>query len=139
MSVSLIVPTDAQVIALAAWTGLTAAATPWALRLFSNNYTPVVTDTTGSYTEVTGGGYASIALVAATWVTTAGNPSSIAYPAQSFSFTGAIGGSGTVYGYYMTDSNGVLMGAQLLTTPLTPTALGDSVTINLVIAMGDLP
>lgn len=71
------------------------------LRLFTNNATPVEADTEVGYTEALGSGYASVPLTAASWVTTAGAPSEVAYPEVTFTFTGALG---NVYGYYITQT-----------------------------------
>ena len=83
------------------------------LRLYSNNKTPANTDVVGDYTEVSGGGYAAVALTFANWVSTAGSPTEATYAThQSFTFTGASASPTTVYGYYMTDAAGVLLLAE---------------------------
>lgn len=70
------------------------------LRLFTSNTTPAEADTAGTYTEASGSGYAAITLTGASWAAPVeGAPSSIAYAAQTFTFSGALG---NVYGYYMT-------------------------------------
>lgn len=103
------------------------------LRLFSNNYTPVDTSTLGNFTEVTGGGYAAITLANGSWTVTVGNdPSDAVFAEQTFTFTGAIGGSGIVYGYYLEDndgSTGVAVFAELFGTPFTPANNGDTVKV----------
>jgi hypothetical protein len=103
------------------------------LRLFSNNYTPVDTSILSNFTEVTGGGYVAITLTNGSWTITVGNdPSDAVYTEQTFTFTGAIGGSGIVYGYYIEDndgSTGVLIWAELLPAPFTPSQNGDNVKI----------
>ena len=71
------------------------------LRLYTNNYTPVEATTEASVTEATGNGYAAKSLTASSWVTTAGDPSDVTYPEQTFTFTGALG---NVYGYYLTQN-----------------------------------
>lgn len=72
------------------------------LKLFSNNITPAVTDTAASYTEVSGGGYATKTLTAANWIITPGDPSVALYNAvQDFNFTGTTTAPGTVYGYFI--------------------------------------
>jgi len=68
------------------------------LKLFANDVTPTDTDDVTLYTEVSGGGYSSIALTPANWTVTAGNA---IYPEQSWTFSGAIG---DVYGYYLVNS-----------------------------------
>lgn len=127
---TLVVPNEGEVVAIKAMLGHTAAATPLTLRLFSNNHTPANSDTNASYTEVAGGGYAAFALAGASWVVTAGSPSSASYPVHSFTFTGTTTAPGTVYGYYVTDNNNKVILAQLLTSPpFTPTLNGDSVVV----------
>jgi hypothetical protein len=70
------------------------------LRLYTNNITPAETDTAATYTEAAGNGYGSINLAGATWgAPSEGAPSSIAYPQQTYTFTGALG---NVYGYFCT-------------------------------------
>lgn len=95
------------------------------LRLFSNNITPGATDVAATYTEVTGGGYAALALgAAANWTITSNNPASALYNTfKQFDFTGAIGGSGNVYGYYITRASGEVVLAQRFpeaSIPFTP-------------------
>ena len=73
------------------------------LCLYTNNITPGETDTIGTYTEAAGNGYANITLTGASWTTTPGAPSSIAYAQQTFTFTGALG---DVYGYFYKRATG---------------------------------
>src|SRR5687768_17455957 len=76
------------------------------LRLYTNNITPAETDTLATYTEASGNGYASISLTGATWVVTSGNPTSAAYPVQTFTFTGALG---NVYGYHINETTSTVL------------------------------
>ena len=107
------------------------------LRLFVNNVTPTDTHTTASYTEATGGGYAAIALTVGSWtVSIVGGIAQAAYALQSFVFTGALTTNPTVYGYYVTDGDGILQFSELLlagdgTTPapFTPASNTDHVDI----------
>lgn len=69
------------------------------IRLYSNDVTPSESDTVGTYTEVTGGGYAAITLVPANWTITPGTPTNGEHVQVTFSFTGGVG---NVYGYYVT-------------------------------------
>jgi hypothetical protein len=96
---ALLVPNGSEVIALSYLVGKTTTTEPLVLRLYSSNTTPAETDTVGTYTELVGGGYASIALTGATWTVVAGNPTTASYPQQTWTFTGA---APTVYGYYLT-------------------------------------
>ena len=73
------------------------------LDLFTNDVTPNVADTEASYTKANGAGYAAITLIPATW-------SAMAYPLQTFTFTGP---SANVYGYLLTQaSSGILVGVE---------------------------
>lgn len=81
------------------------------LKLFSNNHTPVLGDTAANYTVVTGGGYADINLDAGEWTIANGIATYNTY--QDFNFTGATGAPGTIYGYYIVDEDGVVVGAEL--------------------------
>ena len=93
------------------------------LALYSNNVTPGETDTFATYTPVTGGGYALKTLVAASWTITAGAPSFGLYAQQTFSFTGATGAPGVIYGCYIYDASNVLRFAQRFdVVPFTPRA-----------------
>lgn len=72
-------------------------ATPQDLTLFlwTNNVTPAETDTTASYTEASGSGYAAISIPSSDWTVTSGDPTTAVCVEKTFSFTGAA----TIYGY----------------------------------------
>lgn len=71
------------------------------LRLYSNNYTPVLNESPGHFTELTTSGYGGIALSGGSWtVTDTAGVLTATYPQQTFTLTG----SATIYGYYVTDS-----------------------------------
>lgn len=125
---SIIVPDQGEQINLDAATGKTAA-TQWTLRLFANNYVPVHGTTEANVTEAAGGGYAAIPLTAANWVTTPGSPTSSAYPAQTFTFTGALTTNAVIYGYYITNAAGKLIYAEVLPAPFTPVSNGDNTVV----------
>jgi hypothetical protein len=102
------------------------------LKLFTNNIVPSSTDTAATYTEASGGGYAAITLTTGSW-TVALNGSNIetaTYAQQTFTFTGALSGSATVYGYYVVDSASTpaIMWAETI-TPFTPANNGDQILI----------
>jgi hypothetical protein len=110
------------------------------LKLFTNNKTPDANggDVVGDYTEATGGGYAAITLTRGTgWtITGADDPSDAIYTQQTFTFTGAIGGSGKVYGYYVTDNGGTtLLWAERLAVYFQPANNGDKLLITPKIQM----
>lgn len=96
------------------------------LRLYSNNYAPAENAVIASFTEVTGGGYAAKTLSSGSWTITIGNPTEGVYAAQTFSFTGTIGGSGVVYGYYVTNTAGTtLYWAESLPSAVNPFTPGN--------------
>ena len=71
------------------------------LRLYTNNYTPVEASTEANFTEASGFGYASVSLTPASWTASGSDPTQLAYPQVTFTFTGALG---NVYGYYLTQT-----------------------------------
>ena len=89
------------------------------------------TSALASYTEVTSGGYTAITLSNASWTVTVGNdPSDATYAEQTFTFTGTIGGTGIVYGYYVEDNagtTGVAVWGERFATSFTPTNNGDNI------------
>lgn len=103
---SLIVP-DALEVEI-----LTEKLTPdLSLKLYGNDVTPDGTTDASAFTEISGGGYADKPLTFGHWDITEGDPSIAVYDTtQNWTFTGVIGGAGTIYGYYVVrDSDGVLM------------------------------
>lgn len=90
------------------------------LKLFANNLVPDELITAGSLTEVSGGGYAAKTLAAESWTITSGAPSFGSYAAQDFSFTGATGGTGQVYGYYVIDAEGILCWVERFSESVLP-------------------
>lgn len=75
------------------------------LALFTNNVVPSCTDTTGTYTQPSGGsGYGTVSLVYANWVfSLASCVYTVTYPSITFTFTS---GSFTIYGHFVYDSTG---------------------------------
>src|SRR4029077_13704022 len=88
------------------------------LRLYTNNHTPVSSDTLAAYTECTDASYAPITLTGANW-NIADNGSGVSqatYPTQNWTFAGAV----TIYGYYVTDSgNTKVCWAEIFSAPLS--------------------
>lgn len=107
------------------------------LRLYSNNKTPAEADTPASYTEATGGGYASVLLTAANWTLTEGAPTLAEYPMVTFTFTGGIG---NIYGYYVTGetSNKVRWAERFTDGPYDVQATGDQISVTLRVTLQDL-
>lgn len=112
-------------------TGKTAATEGLLLKLYSNNITPSAADVTSTYTEVTGGGYAYKTLTPATWTVTSGTAS---YPAQTWTFTSAVG---NIYGYYVVraTTGDLVFAEKFAAGPYNVQTNGDniSVTVNLTI------
>lgn len=123
---TILVPNTGEVIAL---TLLVNKGTPENLvyKLFATNVTPAETDTAGTYTEASGGGYAAITMTGASWTVTGGAPSTAAYAQQTYTFTGVLTTNTTVYGYYVVQaSSGTLVLAETFTS-FTPAANGDNI------------
>ncbi len=99
------------------------------MKLYSNNYDPLNSSVAGSFTECSGGGYASKALTRAGWgAAVGGSPSSSTYgTGQVFSWTGAC----TVVGYFLVGAtSGTLYWAERLYASTGNTfANGDSLTV----------
>lgn len=124
---ALLVTNGGENIALSYLVGRTTTVRDLIYRLFATNVTPAETDTAGSYTEATGGGYASKTLTGASWTVTNGAPTSATYAQQDWTFSGALTTNGTVYGYYVTRAtDGDLVLAEAFTS-FTPTASGDKI------------
>jgi hypothetical protein len=95
-------------------------------KLFTNNITPAETDTAGSYTEASGGGYADIELTGSSWVITPGAPAQAAYAQQEWTFSGALSGGASLYGYYALRAVTLdLMFAERFATARTPANVDD--------------
>lgn len=106
------------------------------LRLFSNNVTIGDTTVIGSLNEVSGGGYAAIALSAVNWAFVAASPSTAGYSDfLTFIFSGAPSPN-TVYGYYITDPSGNLLAAEnfTLVNPVAGTQIPIQLRVTAVMA-----
>lgn len=98
---SLVVPVTIQTTQLQAL-----LASDLKLRLYSNVYNPSPASVIGSFTEVSGGGYAAIDLLTGDWSYGTVSPVTASQTVKTFGFTGVTGGSGVVYGYYVTNVAG---------------------------------
>lgn len=124
---ALLVPNGGESIALQYLVNKVTVTRDLIYRLFATNVTPAETDTAGSYTEATGGGYASKTLTGASWTVSGTAPTSIDYAQQTWTFTGPLTTNLTVYGYYVTrvtDADLVLAEAF---TSFVPTNNGDQI------------
>lgn len=91
------------------------------LRLFRNNETPGPLSIAEDFTEVSGGGYAEFPLTFVNWEISTGSPSRALYNSRyTTQFTGATDTPGTIYGYYVIDSDGVLRWAERFPTASLP-------------------
>lgn len=96
------------------------------LKLFTSDTTPADTDTAATYTEATGGGYVSKTLTMGSWtVNITGGIAQAAYAEQTWTFTGALTGNPTIYGYYVVDADNVLLCSERLGASFTPATNGD--------------
>lgn len=96
-------------------------------KLYTNNITPAETDVAGTYTEATSGGYADKTTTGSSWTVTPGAPSTAAYAQQTWTFTGALGGGASIYGYYVLRAVTLdLMFADRFATARTPANNGDA-------------
>lgn len=92
------------------------------LKLYGNDATPSGTSVAASFTEISGGGYASKPISFANWDITGGSPTIALYDTtQSWVFTGAINPPGNIYGYFLTrNSDGLLMYAERFPVGIVP-------------------
>lgn len=115
----------------------------YTLRLFKNDVTSGLTATQidaltePSFTEADFDGYASAALTGGSWTTTAGNPGTGTYAAQTFT-RASTGTAQTVYGYYVTrTSGGALEWFEYFTVPFVIEFINEFVTITPRITLSD--
>lgn len=99
------------------------------LKLYTNNYDAVEGSVAGNFTESGASGYAAKVLARATWgaAASAAGVTTKAYPAQTFTFTGAA----TVVGYFVIDttSGTILWAERLFAGAGQSFASGDSLTV----------
>lgn len=107
----------------------------WVVHLYKNNHTPAVGDTTAAYTEANYDGYAAVPTVAWALTPSAGGTGSIVSPGCTFVDTGAVTPN-NIYGYYVTDSLGVLVMAELFVGgPYVFNALGVGIILTITQSM----
>jgi hypothetical protein len=98
------------------------------LDLYTNNHTPVATDTIAAYTLCTLAGYAQLAFTPASWAFNAtGGQANALYPNNTFTFS-AYGGGTTIYGYVVS-VGGVGVCAELYGTPYSVPSGGGALTV----------
>ena len=127
---ALVVPNDSEAIMLRYITNNDAPEN-LVIRLYSNNFTPIETSVVGNFTEVTGGGYAQMSLIAGSWTIITGNPSQAEHTEITWTFTGATGDGGNVFGYYVVRAvGGELMWAERFSNgPFVITVNGDEIKV----------
>lgn len=101
------------------------------IRLYSNNFTPSETSTVVNFVEVTGGGYVQQNLISSSWTITTGVPSQTKHTEIRWTFTGATGTDGSVFGYYVVRATGgELMWAECFSKgPFKISVSGDEIKI----------
>jgi hypothetical protein len=102
----------------------------YVLHLFSNERTPGKSDTINEFTEIVGGGYASIEILPGDWTISDNSGVTIMSVTKNFHFTSAVA---VVYGCYITNNNGtILIHAEALTdAPVEILGGGGDIEINL--------
>lgn len=102
------------------------------VKLFVNNHTPAVVDTTSNYTVCTLSGYSDAALTTGSWViSTTGGVMTATYPSFTFNFN-SYGGGTTIYGYIFVDTtSSTLLAAELFGTSYAVPSGGGSLTLAL--------
>lgn len=104
---TLVVPDQkGEILLLQYIVGMVNAGNP-VLHLYANDVTPSDSTVIGDLTEVAGAtGYQSITLVSSNWTTTqAGGVTTAVYSEQTFAFST----DATAYGYFVTNTSGVLL------------------------------
>ena len=124
---ALVVCNNGESIALQYLTGKIASTRELVYRLFATNTTPAETDTAGTYTEATGGGYASKTIAGTAWTVSGTGPTQIEATQQTWTFTGALTTNGTVYGYYATRATDADLILAEAFTSFTPANNGDQI------------
>lgn len=100
------------------------------LELFVSNTTPAEADVIGTYTLCTETGYSNITLTGASWTSTEGAPSDVAFAEQTFTFTGSPPAGQTIYGYlYKRATGGELVAVERAATSFTTANNGDQVKV----------
>lgn len=98
------------------------------LRLFTNDITPKKSDTTATYQEASGNGYAQKNLDPSGWTVTETVPPAALHAQQIFSFTGPVG---NVYGYFLTrvTSGRIAWAERFANGPYEITRSGDEIKV----------
>ena len=123
--------------------GATAKPTTFTLRLFTDANALADSDTyAAGHTIAAGGGYADITLypeggsAPAATVSSVGGILQVAWPQQTFTFTGALTGNATIKGYQIVKGTTILH-TEELTTNFQPTTNGDTYKVTPIIQIGN--
>lgn len=111
------------------------------LKLYTNNYTPIGSSVAGDFTIAAGGGYADKTLSGASWTFTDDgvDDGKATYADQTWTFTGTLTGSATVYGWIIVQAtSGLILAAEKLSSSFLPATNGDNLTLSPAIRAGDL-
>lgn len=101
----------------------------YTLKLFQNDYTPIESSVTASFTEATFTGYSAIALTGGSWTTTQADPTTGVYAQQTFTRS-STGAAQSIYGYYIVTTTGSnLRWAERFDTAVTMELLNDAIKI----------
>lgn len=104
--------------------------------LYTNNLGAIPdTAIASSFIEAVGGGYTSKTITNGSWNIGTAALRQGDYTKLTWTFTGALTGPQTIYGYFVKDSDGVAHFAQQLDTPMTPANNGDPLSITPVFAL----
>jgi hypothetical protein len=107
-----------------------AASAYWRVRLFKNDYTPLVTSVLGDFTEADFTGYSGfqVAVWLAAVINGAGKGIIVASPLLWTA--GVIGTGNTIYGYYVTEGTDALVSyAERFASPVVIANVGDFVVV----------
>ena len=110
------------------------------MKLFSSNTIPVPTTGLSDLTEVSQTGYAAITLTNTNWLVAASPLTGAAvasYAEQTFTFSSAAGGV-DIYGYYVTDSSGLLWLERFSAAPFSVPPAGGQLMITATINLENL-
>jgi hypothetical protein len=99
----------------------------YSMGLFFTNFYPNETTALGSFTEVSGGGYARKVLTPASYTMANGDPTTATFTTLTWTFSAAVG---NIYGYFIVDTvSGLLTVAERFSAPVNIDAVGKQVVL----------
>jgi hypothetical protein len=102
---------------MSAWKAVLNTTPGWKVHLFQNNIVPTQADTLATYTEATFDGYAALIFTSLAGPSRDTDGSFRIYNDAGWSQTGSTTPN-TIYGFYVTDHTGALIGAYRFATPV---------------------